>query len=263
MNRIIRKKNDNYTIISNVILRDKRITLKSKGLMALVMSLPPNWDFTVRGLIAILREGRDAIYASIKELRQYGYCDVVVCRDDNGKLAGNDYVFYEEPQYVEDRKEQPHTDKPHTENPHTENPPQISKEEKKDKESINNDDCVDEYSFDKFWNLYDKKVGKDKAKKLYDCTTRKDREAIFEHIPLYKQSQPEKQYRKNPETYLRNHSWKDEVINRTSNETTTNNQQHHQEGGHPTDSELRSGSIRNIERIRAERYARQGEIWDG
>lgn len=46
-------------------------------------------------------------------------------------------------------------------------------------------------------------------------------------------------------------------------ETTTNNQQHHQEGGHPTDSELRSGSIRNIERIRAERYARQGEIWDG
>lgn len=132
MNKIIRKKNENYTIVSNVILRDSRITLKSKGLMALVMSLPPNWDFTIRGLIAIVREGRDAIYASIKELKQFGYCDVIVCRDERGKLLGNDYVFYEEP-HLECDNNSPYTENPYTDNPDTENTPQIIKEENKEK----------------------------------------------------------------------------------------------------------------------------------
>lgn len=161
MNRVIRKKNENYTIISNTVLRDKRITLKSKGLIALVMSLPSNWDFTIRGLITIVKEGRDAIYASIKELKQYGYCDVVVCRDERGKLIGNDYVFYEEPHFANDNDspytentdmDSPCTEKPYTDNPDTENPPQINKEDNK----VNNNISSSLKNYDGYdWNIID------------------------------------------------------------------------------------------------------------
>jgi hypothetical protein len=68
------------------------------------------------------------------------------------------------------------------------------------------------YSFDDFWELYDKKVGRSKAEKLYSKISTKDKVKIFEHIILYKQSQPNKKYRKDPETYLRNKAWEDEII---------------------------------------------------
>ena len=68
-------------------------------------------------------------------------------------------------------------------------------------------------SFDNFWNLYDKKVGdKDKIKKKYDKLGEIEKELIFKHIPLYKNSTSEKKYQKNPETYLNNKSWNDEII---------------------------------------------------
>lgn len=122
--------------------------------MALVMSLPPNWDFTIRGIISIVKEGRDAIYASIRELKEYGYCEVVKCRDEKGKLLGNDYVFYEEPhteplESLIDKGSHPHTENPYMDNPctenpdtdkpDTENPPQIKKEENKEKKILSKD----------------------------------------------------------------------------------------------------------------------------
>ncbi len=71
----------------------------------------------------------------------------------------------------------------------------------------------EEYSFEKFWDDYDKKVGSiEKLTKKWDKLKPKDRLAIKEHIPKYKLAQPKKQYRKNPETYLNNQSWNDEII---------------------------------------------------
>tara|TARA_R110002012_G_scaffold169141_3_gene332960 strand:+ start:414 stop:1121 length:708 start_codon:yes stop_codon:yes gene_type:complete len=69
--------------------------------------------------------------------------------------------------------------------------------------------------FDKFWGLYDKKVGKDKSFSLWEKLSKKDKEDCFKFIPLYIKERPNKQYRKNPETFLRNKSWNDEII--TSN----------------------------------------------
>lgn len=66
--------------------------------------------------------------------------------------------------------------------------------------------------FDDFWNLYDKRVGKQKCIKLWGRMTLAEQKACMEYIPLYKQAQPDKQYRKNPETFLRNKSWNDEII---------------------------------------------------
>ena len=70
--------------------------------------------------------------------------------------------------------------------------------------------------FEDFWNLYDKKVGeKQKLEKKWNNLSDLDRTAIMQYIPAYKQSVPEKQYRKNPETFLNNRGWEDEIINKT------------------------------------------------
>ena len=81
-------------------------------------------------------------------------------------------------------------------------------------------------SFDAFWHLYDKKVGKDKCRKLWDKLSETEKEACLAYIEPYKQAQPSKQYRKNPETFLRNKSWNDELIyhNDTINKPTIEQQ---------------------------------------
>ena len=69
------------------------------------------------------------------------------------------------------------------------------------------------YPFDAFWNLYDKKVGKkEKIAAKWDRICERDRAAIFEYVPRYKDAQPDKRFRKNPETFLNNEGWKDEII---------------------------------------------------
>ncbi len=68
-------------------------------------------------------------------------------------------------------------------------------------------------TFDDFWNLYDKKIGdKDKLAKKWLKIPQKIKLDIMEYVPKYKQSQPDKKYRKNPETFLNNKSWNDEII---------------------------------------------------
>lgn len=71
---------------------------------------------------------------------------------------------------------------------------------------------TDAPSFDTFWNLYDKKVGREKCVKLWSKLSQKERQACLSYIPFYRKAQPDKQYRKNPETFLRNKSWHDEII---------------------------------------------------
>lgn len=73
--------------------------------------------------------------------------------------------------------------------------------------------------FDTFWNTYNKKVGRDKCLKLWAKLSAKDKAECLSYIPLYVKAQPDKQYRKNPETFLRNKSWHDEIINRTTKPT--------------------------------------------
>ena len=71
-------------------------------------------------------------------------------------------------------------------------------------------------SFDMFWEMYDKKVGYGKCLPKWDKVSEDDRKAIMEHLPKYKLSQPDKQYRKNPETYLNQKSWNDEVVDNSN-----------------------------------------------
>ena len=91
------------------------------------------------------------------------------------------------------------------------NPAQCLREQEENNKENTTD--ILSVSFDDFWNLYDKKVGdKEKIKTKWEKLKDSEREAIMNHLPLYKKSQPNKKYRKNPATYLNNKSWNDEII---------------------------------------------------
>lgn len=97
MNKVTRVKSINYTTISNVFLRDTKLSLKAKGLLATVLSLPETWDFSIKGICATIKEGTTAVYSAIDELKECGYCKVATNRNEKGMIVGTDYTFYENP----------------------------------------------------------------------------------------------------------------------------------------------------------------------
>jgi hypothetical protein len=119
------EKNKNYTVMCNHHLKDKSLTLKSKGLLSVILSLPDEGNYTTRGLAAICKEGVDCIGASLRELETAGYLERNQLRDDRGRITDTEYVIYEFPQ--DKPPKDPNTGKPdsplpHTASPHTENP---------------------------------------------------------------------------------------------------------------------------------------------
>lgn len=121
--RVVKTKN--YTMMSNQHLKDKRLTLKAKGLMSVMLSLPENWDYTLRGLSAISREGVDAISEAVKELERSGYVIRNRKRDERGRLSGTEYLIYEDCHMnSQPAPDAPKPEKPKRENPRLENPVQ-------------------------------------------------------------------------------------------------------------------------------------------
>ena len=91
----------NFTVMSNHHLRDKTISLKAKGLLSQMLSLPNDWDYTLRGLAAINKESIDAVRTAVHELEAAGYVVRSRIRDERGQLRGCDYFVYEYP-HIED-----------------------------------------------------------------------------------------------------------------------------------------------------------------
>ena len=81
------EKTRDYTVMSNHHLKDRTLTLKSKGLLSMMLSLPDEWNYTTRGLAAICREGVDSIGAALKELETHGYIRRTQLRDEKGKIT--------------------------------------------------------------------------------------------------------------------------------------------------------------------------------
>ena len=92
------EKNHNYTVMANYHLKDIRLSLKAKGLMSVMLSLPDDWDYTLRGLACICKEGVDAIREAIRELERAGYILRSRERNEKGQMKNTEYVIYEEPQ---------------------------------------------------------------------------------------------------------------------------------------------------------------------
>ena len=109
------ERNRGYTVMSNHHLRNRGLTLKAKGLLSQMLSLPDNWDYTLAGLSHINREKIDAIREAVRELEKAGYIVRSRERDEKGRLRGADYIIYEQPQ-------PPVLDLPTLENPTLDNP---------------------------------------------------------------------------------------------------------------------------------------------
>ena len=132
------EKNRGYTVMSNHHLRNKDLSLKAKGLLSQMLSLPEDWDFTLKGLSLINREQIDAIRAAVRELEQAGYIVRSRERDSQGRLRGADYIIYEQPQPVSDSPtlENPTLDNPTQEKPTQEKPTQLNKDRSSKEKSI-------------------------------------------------------------------------------------------------------------------------------
>ena len=157
------EKRQGYTIMSNHHLGNAELTLKAKGLLSQMLSLPENWDYTLKGLSHINKESIDAIRTAVWELERAGYITRRQGRDDKGKMTPIEYTIYEQPQEKPETQDIcpvlenpipasnplldfPTTDNPTTEDPVSENPTQLNKELSK-KEKImtdvsNNDQSI-------------------------------------------------------------------------------------------------------------------------
>ena len=114
------EKTRDYTVMSNHHLRNAGLSLKSKGLLSMMLSLPEDWNYTTRGLAKICKEGTDSIGSALKELERAGYIVRNRLRDSKGKIVDVEYVIYETPHSPDTG--QPCEDEPDTACPDTENP---------------------------------------------------------------------------------------------------------------------------------------------
>ena len=111
------EKTRDYTVMSNHHLRDKSLSLKAKGLLSLMLSLPEEWDYTTKGLARICKDGVDSICAGVRELEEHGYVIRQRVRNPNGQLGAIEYTILEQPR-------PPEPEKPKRENPVLDNPEQ-------------------------------------------------------------------------------------------------------------------------------------------
>lgn len=90
------KKEEGYTILSNYHFKDRKLSLKAKGLLSLMLSLPDSWDYSLLWLTSICIESKDTIRKTLNELKENKYLKVIESRNDNGRFD-YDYIIYEKP----------------------------------------------------------------------------------------------------------------------------------------------------------------------
>ena len=141
-----------YTVMSNHHLRNGKLSLKAKGLLSMMLSLPDDWNYTTRGLAAICKEGVDAIGGALRELETAGYIVRHQLRDRQGRISDTEYVIYEQPQPKNPDTPQPDTASPDTENPDmvkpdTEKPAELNIEKSNTEKSITYGSSTDSIPF--------------------------------------------------------------------------------------------------------------------
>lgn len=218
MAKVIVPRNEGYTIMTNWHLRDKALSLKAKGLMSFMLSLPEDWDYSIEGLVKCSSDGRDSIRSAIAELSQQGYLTVSRCRDARGLLTDSEYTLHPHPQTGN-----PYMDNPMLDFPTLDNPTQINTKDNKELKSINKEDTnvskkehSDWLEFEEVWELYPKREGKQNAMKAY-LKARKEgisKETIVAGINTYiefiKARGIGRQYIKMGSTWFTQRCWQDE-----------------------------------------------------
>ena len=149
------EKTKDFTVMSNHHLRNVSLSLKAKGLLSLMLSLPDNWDYTTKGLAHICKDGVDSISSAIKELEKQGYLTRQRLRDAHGRLGDIEYVIHEKPVLPD---EQDAILPPKRENPRQVNPrqvkPVLGKPEQEKPAQLNIQESITEKSITDISNIH-------------------------------------------------------------------------------------------------------------
>ena len=126
-------KTKDFTVMSNAHFRERKMSLKTKGLLSLMLSLPDDWDYSIAGLVKLSKDGKDSVMKALNELEQFGYLRRTKSYNKKRQFTGYDYDIYETPLEMRraefPKTENPNAEKPYAEKPYTENPPQYNTKE--------------------------------------------------------------------------------------------------------------------------------------
>lgn len=122
-------KTNNFTIMSNHHFKEKKMSLKAKGLLSLMLSLPDTWDYSISGLVKLSKDGKDSVMSALTELEKFGYLIRTRITNSKGQFAGIEYNIYEQPQEQNPIEEKPILDKEKAGKPTSANPPQLNTNE--------------------------------------------------------------------------------------------------------------------------------------
>lgn len=165
------EKNREFVVMSNKFLREKEMSLKAKGLLALCLSLPDDWEYSLNGLCAICKESQTSIRSALKELETFGYLKRERNKDEKGQFV-YEYILYETPysgfQHTGSvNADNQHADKQHTDNAYTENVRQQSiKKQSIKKQNIKEQNKEDIY-ISNLHNLINSSVTNEELRELY------------------------------------------------------------------------------------------------
>lgn len=218
-------KNDDYSVMSNIHFKECNMSLKAKGLLSLMLSLPDEWDYSLAGLVSMSKDGKDSVMKALVELEEFGYLKRTQMHNKLGRFSGYDYDIYERP-----FSEKPNTEKPYAEKPYAENPPQLNtnisntKKINKEKEKIYKKEKDAAEEFAELWEIYPRKVGKAKAFRMYRKAREKGvayetiRKGIEAYAAEVKARGTAIQYVKHGATWFYNECWDDEYPDKPINE---------------------------------------------
>ncbi len=117
MSQVFRvERTKNFTVMANYHLKDKRLSLKAKGLLSVMLSLPDNWNYNMKGLAKLSRDGLDSVRSTVNELERYGYVSRRRIRTETGQLADTEYLVRECPIDQADQLEKPAEENPGRDN---------------------------------------------------------------------------------------------------------------------------------------------------
>ena len=212
MSVLRKEKKGNFTVIDNAIFKDRNLSLKAKGLLCLMLSLPDGWNYSIAGLVNLSTDGESAVRSTLKELETAGYFRREQVRE-NGKIIDTEYVI----------SETKNCDFPLVENQVVGNqvvgnPRQLNTKELNTNQSTTNKSTtkgIYEAEFEYLWSIYPKKQGKDKAYKSYEkarlkgTTCREVEQGILAYKEHIRRNRIEPQYIKMGSTYFSQKAWQD------------------------------------------------------